>query len=215
MKGSTQVKSHLNASTAENVSPSPPRRKAIWWLILTSNCYEFYFARCLTSKNVAKLFYKFYFPKSLTNSEKISVLLTLAHFKSNFAFPHPSPRMKLCSSPTLPVLYCSLFHCCVTLSKEKLPVEEELHISVPICIGRSIWPCLSICFWCKLVTEKLVGVICDNVNNKMQYSCLQAVERKACNVLYVFRTRTVVKEFSFFLARTLWVLMHWLCWVWR
>ena len=76
-------------------------------------------------------------------------------------------------------------------------------MSVPICIGRSIWPCLSICFWCKLVTEKLVGVICDNVNNKMQYSCLQAVERKACNVLYVFRTRTVVKDFSFFLARTL------------
>ena len=35
----------------------------------------------------------------------------------------------------------------------------------------------------------------------MQYSCLQAVERKACNALYVFRTRTVVKDFSFFLAR--------------
>lgn len=90
-----------------------------------------------------------------------SVLLILAHFKSNFAFPHPSPQMKLCSSSTLPILYCSLFHCCVTLLKEKLPVEEELHISVPICMGRSIWPCLSICFWCKLVTEKLVGVICD------------------------------------------------------
>ena len=51
--------------------------------------------------------------------------------------------------------------------------------------------------------RKVSGVICDNVNNKMQYSCLQAVERKACNALYVFRTRTVVKDFSFFLARTL------------
>ena len=86
--------------------------------------------------------------------------------------------MKLCSSSTLPILHFSLFHCCVTLLKEKLPVEEELHVSVPICMGRSIWPCLSICFWCKLVTEKLVGVICDNVNDKMQYSCLQAVEQK-------------------------------------
>ena len=161
MKGSTQVKSHLNASTAENVLPNLPRRKAIWWLILTSNCYEFYFARYLKSENVAKLFYKFSFPKSLTNSEKISVLLILAHFKSNFAFPHPSPQTKLCSSSTLPILHFSLFHCCVTLLKEKLPVEEELHISVPISIGRSIWPCLSICFWRKLVTEKLVGVICD------------------------------------------------------
>ena len=148
------------------------------------------------------LFYQFSFPKSLTNSEKISVLLILA-FQIKFCFPPtlPTNETLLFFNPThIAFLSFSLlrhtFEGKVTSRGGTTYKRTNMYRQKHMAMFKHM-------FLVQVGHRKVSGVICDNVNNKMQYSCLQAVERKACNALYAFRTRTVVKDFSFFLARTL------------
>ena len=67
----TLAKSHMNASTVGNVSPSPPLRKATWWLISTSSCCPYQpAANPLFLKKFSFLSKQYFFkPSQWTDSE--------------------------------------------------------------------------------------------------------------------------------------------------